>query len=662
MKKLVTIISAFSIAVSMLSPAVFAENKDNTMQAVLESVKKRVEIPEECTEFSSNVDVSFYGAVTNHSFHWRSTDHDKYVDVQCYDDGVISGYYTPDYPLYGGKPSIPALSKEDAKKIAEDFVEKINPDFPYEVRIEDDREESLYSGGYEFSADLYVEGIRFDKGYIRVNGKTGNVTQFSIGYVPIEFPSVKNAISREEAQKAYSEKLGLEMIYRTYTDKDGKDIAYPVYVQKYNYNKYINALTGDVVDENEFEIRGYNTASGMSMKEAATADDSGLSPQEIKELENIKGLISKEEIEKQVRKNTILNIPASADISDIRLTKSYNKDDYTYSINMTDKANKVYIYLYADAKTGEILGYNRYGDDKESDSVQNDEALKSLAGDKADEYKYNENSKMYERYVNGIRAASDTARIAYSGDTLVGYSISYTDTQFPSVDKAMSVSEAEKLMFDRDGYEMTYILKYVEKGVEIVPVYRHNPVSINPFTGKYVDYRNEEITANGRIEYSDISGHYAEQYISELAYYGVGFEGGEFKPDEKITQQDFLTLLTAVYQDGTAVLRTDNDQTDYIYRISVRKDIISEDERDDNAIVTRDTAAVYMIRAIGAEEFAKYNNIYISPFKDVTENKGYIALLNAMGVVSGDSSGKFNPSQEITRAEFAVMLYKYLSK
>ena len=39
--------------------------------------------------------------------------------------------------------------------------------------------------------------------------------------------------------------------------------------------------------------------------------------------------------------------------------------------------------------------------------------------------------------------------------------------------------------------------------------------NINPFTGKFVDYQNKEITENAssKLEYSDIDGHYAEKYI-----------------------------------------------------------------------------------------------------------------------------------------------------
>mgnify|MGYP000718418431 CR=1 FL=1 len=53
-----------------------------------------------------------------------------------------------------------------------------------------------------------------------------------------------------------------------------------------------------------------------------------------------------------------------------------------------------------------------------------------------------------------------------------------------------------------------------------------------------------------------------------------------------------------------------------VYRNSAQNSIISEDERDDDAEVTREEAAVYMIRAIGAENYAKYNDIYVTPFNE----------------------------------------------
>lgn len=162
---------------------------------------------------------------------------------------------------------------------------------------------------------------------------------------------MEDAISVEDAEKAYSEKLGLEMVYATFTDEDGNDIAYPVYVQKYNYGKYINALTGEVEDlTGKFKLYA-PTAGGTAETMSA---DNALTEQEIKELDNISGLISKTDIEKQLRNNKTLDIPKYANVDFINLSKLYNKDIYTYSINMSDKEQNTHIYIYVNVKTGEF--------------------------------------------------------------------------------------------------------------------------------------------------------------------------------------------------------------------------------------------------------------------------------------------------------------------
>ena len=86
------------------------------------------------------------------------------------------------------------------------------------------------------------------------------------------------------------------MVYRTYVDEDGNVVAYPVYTQEYDYDKYINALTGDAVD-----VTNYRYFIGNKSESANdAAADGGLTEQEIKELDNIDGLISRTALEIKV--------------------------------------------------------------------------------------------------------------------------------------------------------------------------------------------------------------------------------------------------------------------------------------------------------------------------------------------------------------------------
>lgn len=668
MKKLLAVASALALTVSAVSPAVLAAETLATqqtetsarenMQKILESIKQRVEIPSECSEFSSRTEEQYGEKAYN--FTWNEKDGNKSVNITCTADGVITNY-----SIHGFKsddknntPNLPKISESDAKKTAENFLKQINPDFPYEIKI-DESNGSIFGHGYTFYLKTYVNGVLFTNGNgsVNIDGTDGYVMGFDLDYVQADFPSINNAISVDEAKKAYSDKLGLELVYCTYIDEDGNTVAYPVYTQEYSYDKYINALTGDVVDVTNYR---YFTGNKFESAKGDTAD-SGLTEQEIKELDNIDGLISRTALENKLKSNKLLSIPKNINTDSISLYKNYD-DEYTYSVSMSnDKCN---IYTSVDAKTGEIKYYSRWGEDDSEVKNNDDSALKTLAGDKAKEYKYDENSHQYIRYVNGIKVTGDYANVTTNNGVLTDFSMNYTDTEFPSIENAMSKEDAENILFDAKDYSIVYMQNYTDNTREIIPVYTIDTENINPFTGKFVDYQNKEITedASSKLEYSDIDGHYAEKYIKELAYYGIGFEGGEFKPDEKITQKDFLALLMSINGNDIIVLKNNLEQVNWVYRNSAQNSIISEDERDDDAEVTREEAAVYMIRAIGAENYAKYNDIYVTPFNDVTENKGYIALLSAMGVLSGDGNGNFNPNREMTRAESIIMIYNYLTR
>ena len=70
-----------------------------------------------------------------------------------------------------------------------------------------------------------------------------------------------------------------------------------------------------------------------------------------------------------------------------------------------------------------------------------------------------------------------------------------------------------------------------------------------------------------------------------------------------------------------------------------------------------------MVRALGFEEVATLNGIYVPIFADVSaDSVGFTSILGAMGVIKGDENGNFNPNGTVTRADAAIMLYNYLSK
>lgn len=667
MKKLISIIITAALSMSAVVPTVMAApielTESQRLQTALESTKSKIDVPEEYSEFTSSMSVTESG-MEAYVFNWRTKDGDKSMRVRTNGDVIMSYYnYRGDY---SDRPYISEMSTEDAKNIALEFIDRVKGNYPYEIKFEDNSMD-LYSSTYDFALRIYIGGIPLDSqmGHISINRTNGAVESFNIwyDYISNDYKSPDEMIGEDKAKEEYAKNLGLKLVYRTSYDDEDKLFAYPVYVQKYTYGKYINAMTGDVYDQTSSDsvMNTYSLAAEDSVAGGKEFGRKSLTTQEIAEIDKVAGLISTSDIEKQLRDNKYLNISKSAKFNYMHLEKKYGSDDeYTYYISMSGD-EKSSGNICVNAKTGEIISFNRYDLDYDYEDLtfKDDKILKTFAGDKAKEYEYDEESKCYKRYVNDIEVEDDTVCIEMLKGNLIRYSINYSDVEFPSVEGAMSQQEAANAMFAAKGYELAAVLD----NKKAVPVYKHENVYINPFTGAFVDWQNREIAAdeNAKIEYTDISGHYAKEYIEKLAEYGVGFEGGEFKPDEKITQKDYLALLSSMYNRGITVLRNDKAQAEYVYSNAVGNNIITSEERNDDAIVTRETAVIYMIRAMGAEDYAKYNEIYVTPFDDVTVNKGYIALLAAMGVVSGNG-GQFNPNREITRAESAIMIYNYLTK
>ena len=102
-----------------------------------------------------------------------------------------------------------------------------------------------------------------------------------------------------------------------------------------------------------------------------------------------------------------------------------------------------------------------------------------------------------------------------------------------------------------------------------VPVYdfEYRGITIDAFSGELLNYsESEKITP-----YIDIDNHYAKEYIASLAEFGIGFSGGEFKPDNLISLGEYLTLLSAIFGSyHTPIIFKENYDFSSIYRYAER--------------------------------------------------------------------------------------------
>jgi hypothetical protein len=151
--------------------------------------------------------------------------------------------------------------------------------------------------------------------------------------------------------------------------------------------------------------------------------------------------------------------------------------------------------------------------------------------------------------------------------------------------------------------------------------------------------------------YDDIAGHWAEAVIGKLLENGYYISGESFRPNEKITQEDFLRYLYAPEQRYY-------DDTDAFYKMLVNSGVIKEEERDPAAALTRYDAARFVVRWLGQGRVAEHPEVFVNAFKDdaAAEYKGYVAIVKALSVMKGDAAGNFNGARALTRAEAAAVI------
>lgn len=621
-------ISAIAIAVIMVFSSVSVYAEDGKTAEILKTVKERIEIPSEFDKFESSMSEGADG--TEYMFEWSSDA--GYVCVECNDKKVITYYncYVADGNSGERKPAFPKTDIEDLKNIALTAAEKINPGFEFTV---EERNSNLYGGNISFDLKQTKNGIEIvgSEGYIGLNAGDLSVRGMRMPYIETDGFEDGAAQDKEAAEKAFSEKLGLELVYKRYYS-DGAYKFFPAYIND-NGNKYISAITGDVF---EYEPSG-NDYLANEKAEGSTSDSGGsggFTREEQNELEKIGSLLSKEQIEKTVRANKIISIPKTYELKGFALNRRYDDEEaYTYGMSFSD--GKKYISVCADAKTGDIYNLNAVEDwdaIEDADRKTCENAVKVLTPSLSGQYSFN--GEGLSRYENGVRVFGDAVNVCTDKDgNTVYYNITYSrGGEFADLTNALTEEEAAERMFELGGYKLKYFINNDKKAYLAYDF--EKSVNIHALTGKSVGYNGEELS-DEKYMYNDLENHYAKEYIEKLAKYGIGFAGDEFKPDEYITSEEFDGLLSFTYMDL-------NDAS--------------------NETLTREAAAVMFVKALGLDGAAKYDSIFVQPFNDVTQNKGYIAILKAMGIFSGDDNGNFNPQSYLTRAEAAVMVYKYLSR
>jgi hypothetical protein len=687
MKRFVGILLAACMTLGTL-PAFAAESDSAQMQEALAYVKTKVEVPDELNKFSGSVSEDEKGEDAQYSFVWRGEDNEKSIRVMTDKDSKIMEYRFFDDEEYDNA-KFNKVTVEAAKEAADSFLEKIVPEKAEKLRfVSSDDNGSYYRYQYIHEENGYPVKDENVVVTVRIRGQQDAVvTDMSVSEWTMDGFEVSEAdIGLDKAKEIYKNKGGHELVYRrSYADEK----MYLVYAAKDDV-KYFDAETGNEVEYNKYfglyrdgAVNSSSAKASLAGGASAADEAAEFSREEIEELERVEGMLSVDEIVEKLRAMPEIEVP-DGEVLSKNIYKTYHKDkdskQYTMSLRIGTKEKSASASV--DAMDGELLSFYNYSSDMYKNSL-NEESKKAYTEEQKaeaentidgfvkayaptyyaqvrenEDYYYDRHlSKNYTRVLEGIPYYSNGITVSYDMETckITSFSVNF-DLMTNMVSKSeikFDLNGAYDKVFENAGLIKEYIVSGGEAPKLVYTLEKPDYMTIDAVTGKSVGWNGREVREK-ITDYSDISGHWAQEYIERLAKVGYSVDSDKFRPDEAITQKDFLWMITG----GGA------GDAERMYKDLISQKVIDEDEKNPDAPITKEQAVIYLMDWNGYKEVANLEGIYVTGFSDEQElNKiGYIALAKGFGIVTGDTDNRFHPEKQITRAEAAAMLYKLLDR
>lgn len=710
MKMMKNLLSCF-VAAAMLAAAVpavaFAADNAALEQAIV-SVKNKIQIPDEYTEFESSIYSE--NSESRYELTWTTKPSDyedmKRISITANAHGDVISYYTNNR-VNSDEIQFAKYTGAEMKDMAAAWLSSVNPGWM--SQLPDDASQypetgSVYSQMDSVSFRRMVNGLPFcgDSVRITVNNRTGEIVSMYADWTYLDtIPAADSAVSVKDAGAQFLQKSPMTLTYQQAGDSDN---AVLVYTPK-NTGLKLNGRTGE-----EFVPYVYRGVSGGGGSAAPMANESAdmeagknaaLSESEIANIQEVAGLLSEAELRARAEGLKGTGIEDArfmsctyqnlVDWKDDAKTSEYRANLSYMTFDESTEKEEMHFSVTMDAVTGELLSYSSYPsnyDQKEAELSAKDalskaeffasgNAAEQFAKTKAEEQE-EETPQKSDYYFTFVRHENDVPFdrnfISVSVDKNTGRICSFhkswsKDMTFESPDGILSAERAGELLMEKAGMSLSYALAQNGEKAAVELMYQLNPETpyyIGAKTGDLLNYDGGayDPAESKTVFPEDLDGHYAQTQVYALIESGVlTLDENEtaFRPDEAINQKDLLAFVSGLKM-GHIPYRA---ETDSLLSTARRYGIITE-SIDPDAIASREDGVVFIIRALGYDKVASLTGIFQTNFEDedqITEGRnGYVALARGFGIIGGDENNCFQPQDNLTRGDAAIMIYNYMAK
>ncbi|MFC4767466.1 S-layer homology domain-containing protein [Effusibacillus consociatus] len=613
-----------------------------------------------------------------------------------------------------------AISREEARKKALEYLKKYAPDKADLVKEADSPDQSYMYGPYGTKSVMQVfrferieNGIPYpsDGISIRINGK-GEIRGYSFNWTDnLQFPKMQTSIPEAKAKEVFKNALNLQLQYqivRKPYEREPKD-AQLLYGPWNSYGPHgpfpmIDAIKGEAIGMDGNPVP---TTPAMELKPLADKPGAPITT-------------------KEITKEVALELIASYNLGlDGYTLENVTYDSYQdrqhlwrFQYRKGDPQNFKTMnmaFVSIDAKTGELRELNRHeyregpGEFPQNPAVSSEQAkqkaiefIKKVMPAQIDKLALNSaadekmNFKMgpyysfeFVRLVNGIPNNEGRMRIGIDPNT--GEVKEYWGAwgwdeklNYQPKTNVISAETAKNKFAEKYGLRLQYIPIYENgktpyepgkpKGVALVyaPVINGPMQWINAVSGEWVNVWGEAPVEPAEIK--DIKGHWAEKQLQYFAERGIfKVEDGKLNPEAGVTRGDMIRYLLLSIDGPRRIVdkatfadvpKTDPN-FDFIEEAAARK-WIDKDTKNfrPGDILTREGLADLVTTVLGYSKLADARDTLKNHFGDVDSNGKYmgdIAITYALGIMTGWDS-KFNPKYNVTKAQAAVVLAKVIEQ
>ncbi len=642
-----------------------------TLQSAIKIAKTYFDVPASFTNFSFNYNT--YDDHQDWNLSWsmpqiNGESGSMNITINASDGNIESMNYwsqSQNQPKY----VLPKISRNQARKIAEDFLNRIDANKVKELIHLNNSDQIVplnLPQSYVFEWERVVNGIPFlnDGIQISVDDQTGRIIGYQMNWTDQNFPYPSDVLNPQQAKSAFlSDNLLTLEYYPLQSTYDSTAIlAYNLSDQA---NGAIDAVTGKPVklEKGQWLNWGYFSDVVNGGFKAPT----GKNRNQITG-ENYKFIDEKTAIDNLKK---VIEIPSDLELTSANL--SYNPNDTRIVWNLywwnqnearaTITGTITSVSAGIDAINGSVdrLYVNYQNPSPKATRLNENEAqeiaqafLKKAQPEYFSQTKLNPQAGykpqgsynfVYNRIVNGIPFPANNIEITVSDFGMVtSYGSDWSEIAFESKEGIIPLMTAKEIFLDYRPLVLDYIKVDNQNNststIKLVylPVIRNTLVSnlLNAKTGEPMNWDGKPIDQNSRAyHFMDVG---STGYATDLSYLGQAGLFGEYRdlfmPYQKITVLDFLRNLLAV---KNGAYYADSLSSKQIMNTAKYDDLIPSTIKPED-FLDKATLSEIMVRFLGLKVAAQ---IY-----------GYQTLAEKLGIVP-DSSSTY-----VTRLEAALAMIK----